>query len=42
MFTFNANVIAAICKEEGATTGFEKNIHILMKPIPPIEDKKVN
>jgi hypothetical protein len=41
MFTLNANVIAAICKEEGAT-GFEKNIQILMKPIPPIEDKKVN
>jgi hypothetical protein len=30
MFTLNVNVIAAICKEEGAT-GFEKNIHILMR-----------
>jgi hypothetical protein len=37
----NANVIAAICKEEEAI-GFEENIHILMKPIPPIADKKVN
>jgi hypothetical protein len=40
MFTLNANVIATICKE--GATGFEKNIPILMKPIPPIEDKKVN
>jgi hypothetical protein len=39
MFTLNANVIAAICKEEGATE-FEKDILMLMKPIPPIEDKK--
>jgi hypothetical protein len=41
MFTLNAYVISAICKEEGAI-GFEKSIHILMKPIPPIADKKVN
>jgi hypothetical protein len=38
----NANVIAAICKEEEEAIGFEESIHILMKPIPPIADKKVN
>jgi hypothetical protein len=38
---FTLNVISAIYKEEWAI-GFENSIHILMKPIPPIADKKVN